>query len=281
MVKDAIDRLLGTFMQQCHHIIVPSESIKRMLGELYGVTEQVTVLPTGLDLTPYQAADGTAVRQKQGWGEQKVLISAGRLAKEKSWDVLIEAAAEVMGEVENVRLVILGEGDERRNLEKLAKKLGVADKVDLPGVVAFEEVPGYLAAADLFCFASVSETQGLVTMEAMSVGLPVVAVAASGTSDVVEDGMDGLLTDSDAHELAQAIIRVLQDDELREGLKTAALKKVDSFDIKKQSEQMVGVYHQAIESHANGRTIQVDKQKPLLIGKWYEILGMETNPFRL
>jgi glycosyltransferase involved in cell wall biosynthesis len=111
--------------------------------------------------------------------------------------------------------------------------------------------------------------------------LPVVAVAASGTSDVVEDGMDGLLTDSDAHELAQAIIRVLQDDELREGLKTAALKKVDSFDIKKQSGQMVGVYHQAIESHANGRTIQVDKQKPLLIGKWYEILGMETNPFRL
>jgi glycosyltransferase involved in cell wall biosynthesis len=114
----------------------------------------------------------------------------------------------------------------------------------------------------------------------MSVGLPVVAVDATGTSDVVKDGEDGLLTAEDAHELAQAIIRVLRDDDLRQKLKTAALHKVDSFDIRKQAEQMVGVYHQAIESHANGRHIQVDKQKPLLEGKWYEILGLETNPFR-
>ncbi len=280
MVKDAIDRLLGTFMQQCHHIIVPSESIKRMLADLYGVTAQVTVLPTGLDIEPYRAADGTAVRQKEGWGDEKVLISAGRLAKEKSWDVLIKAVAEVMAQVENVRLVILGEGDERRNLEKLAKKLEVADRVDLPGSVPFEEVPNYLAAADLFCFASLTETQGLVTMEAMAAGLPVVAVDATGTSDVVEDGEDGLLTSNDAHELAQAIIRMLQEDELREGLKTAALKKIDTFDIKKQAEQMVDVYHQAIEAHENGRTIQVDKKKPLLEGKWYEIIGLEENPFR-
>ncbi|MFZ0548234.1 MAG: glycosyltransferase [Candidatus Promineifilaceae bacterium] len=281
IVKEAIDRLLGTFMQQCHHIIVPSPSIKRMLADLYGVTEQVTVLPTGLDLHPYRSADGTAIRQKHGWGEETVLISAGRLAKEKNWNTLIKAAAEVIQEIPHVRLVILGEGDERRDLEKLAKELGVADKIELPGLVPFKDVPNYLAAADLFCFASVTETQGLVTMEAMAVGLPVVAVEAGGTADVIEDGKDGLLTADDPHALAQAIIHVLKDDQLRTSMQTAALDKSDTFDIKHQAEQLIDVYQQAIEAKKNGRVVQVDKQKPLLEGKWYELLGLEQNPFKI
>jgi glycosyltransferase involved in cell wall biosynthesis len=159
--------------------------------------------------------------------------------------------------------------------------LGVNDKINLPGLVPFEEIPEYLAAADLFSFASISETQGLVTMEAMAAGLPVVAVDASGTSDVVRDGKDGLLTENDPKDLAQAIVRVLQDNELRESLKAAALDKVESFDIKRQSAQMVAVYEKAIDAHRNGRLIQVDKRKPLLEGKWYEILGLDHNPFRI
>ncbi len=281
IVKEAIDRLLGTFMQQCHHIIVPSTSIKEMLADLYGVTEQVTVLPTGIDTAPYLSADGEAVRRREGWGDEKVLISVGRLAKEKNWETLIKAVAKVIQEDSNVRLVILGDGDEKRDLVKLSEKLGVSAKIDLPGLVPFEEVPNYLAGADLFCFASMSETQGLVTMEAMAAGLPVVAVDATGTSDVVEEGVDGLLTGNDVNELADAIIRVLREDELRSSLKTAALEKVESFAIKRQAEQMIGVYEKAIEAHRNGRLIQVDKQKPLLKGKWYEILGLEHNPFKI
>ena len=281
MVKEAIDRLLGTFMQQCHHIIVPSPSIKKMLAELYGLTEQVTVLPTGIDLAPYQLADGTRIRQKQGWGEEKILITVGRLAREKNWETLIKAAAQVIQQVPKVRLVILGDGDERSDLEKLAKELDITARVDFLGLIPFEEVPDYLAAADLFCFASATETQGLVTMEAMAAGLPVVAVKAGGTADVIEDGRDGLLTDDDPGALAQAIIRLLQDDDLRDSLQTAALKKVETFNIKHQAEQLVSVYWQAIEAKANGRLIQVDKQKPLLKEKWYELLGLEQNPFKI
>jgi glycosyltransferase involved in cell wall biosynthesis len=187
----------------------------------------------------------------------------------------------VIREIPHVRLVILGEGDERRDLEKLAKELGVAEKIELPGVVPFDEVPNYLAAADLFCFASVTETQGLVTMEAMAAGLPVVAINAGGTADVVENGRDALLTADDPHQLAQAIIRVLQDDELRQSLQTAASQKVETFDIKRLAEQLITVYQQAIEAQRDGRVIQVDKQKPLLEGKWYELLGLEQNPFKI
>jgi hypothetical protein len=78
-----------------------------------------------------------------------------------------------------------------------------------------------------------------------------------------------------------SIIRVLEDENLRGLLKTTALKKVETFNIKRQAEQLVSVYWQAIEDKAHGRLIQVDKQKPLLKEKWYELLGLEQNPFKI
>ncbi|MBK8984634.1 MAG: glycosyltransferase [Chloroflexi bacterium] len=96
-----------------------------------------------------------------------------------------------MGRHPNVRLALIGDGPDQSALEKLARKLNIADRVDFIGRVAFEEVPNYLKAADLFSFASITETQGLVTMEAMAANLPVVAVDASGTSDIVEHEKTG------------------------------------------------------------------------------------------
>lgn len=151
MVKDAIDRWLGVYMQQCQHIVVPSDSIRDLLAELYGVHERVTVIPTGIDLAPYaEAFDIQQFRQEKGWGDDKVMISAGRLAKEKNWHLLIEAAAEAIHQVPEARLVILGEGEERESLRKLIKELGMTERVELPGSVPFVEIPKYLLASDLF-----------------------------------------------------------------------------------------------------------------------------------
>jgi 1,2-diacylglycerol 3-alpha-glucosyltransferase len=280
MVKEVIDRWLGEFMQQCHHIIVPSESIRQLLADLYGVREQVTAIPTGIDMSPYQAARQSDIRQQRGWGQDKVLISVGRLAKEKNWHILLEATAAVVAAVPDTRLIILGDGEERDDLRKQARQLGIADRLELPGTVPFDQVPDYLFAADLFCFASTTETQGLVTLEAMAADLPVVAVAASGTSDVIRHETEGLLTENDSQALAQAIIRVLRDEALREALRQAARKQAESYDIRRQAEHLIAAYQQAKVDKKAGRMIQVDRQKPLLKGKWYEQLGMTQNPFR-
>jgi glycosyltransferase involved in cell wall biosynthesis len=280
IVKEVIDRWLGVFMQQCQHIVVPSESIRDLLSELYGVHEYVTVIPTGIDLTPYsRPTDRHHFRQQKGWGEDKVLISVGRLAQEKNWPLLLEAVAEVMQVIPNTRLVILGDGEERDSLQNQAQELGIAEQVELPGSVPFAEVPKHLFAADLFCFASITETQGLVTLEAMAANLPVVAVAGSGTSDVITHQVEGLLTDNDASALAQAIIRALQDDDLRQSLRTAARVKTHTYDTKRQAERLIGVYEQAIADKKANRFVQVDRQKPMLTGHWYELLGLEENPF--
>ena len=264
MVKTAIHRWLSDYMRDCHHIIVPSNSIKQMLADEYGVTKQITPLPTGINLAPYRAADSQTVRQKRGWGDDTVLISIGRLAKEKNWDTLIRAVAKVMQTRDSLRLVLIGEGDERKSLQKLARDLGVSDKVEFTGIVPYEEVPAHLKAANLFCFASVTETQGLVTMEAMAADLPVVAVEATGTNDAVEAGRDGILTENNVDALAQGLAQVIDNQELMVQLKEAAQRRAADFDMVRQAERLIAVYEQAAEDHKAGRTIAMPKPAKFL-----------------
>ena len=230
-VKGVITEWLRDYLQHCQHIITPSNSIKQMFTD-HGVIDRVTTIPTGIDLAPFRAADGQSLREERGWGKDKVLISVGRLAVEKNWSTLLAAAGQVMRQHREVRLVIIGEGEEHNALLHQAQELGIADRVDFTGLVPFADIPRYLKAADLFCFASVTETQGLVTMEAMAAGLPVVAVNATGTRDEVEHGQEGLLTDNDSAALAQAIHQVIEDETLWQQFRQAAGKKAAAFDIR-------------------------------------------------
>jgi glycosyltransferase involved in cell wall biosynthesis len=136
--------------------------------------------------------------------------------------------------------------------------LGIADKVKFTGRIPFEQIPDHLKAADLFVFASITETQGLVTMEAMATGLPVVAVDAPGTSDAVENDQEGLLTENDSDALAQAIRQVLADEAMFARFKSAAVEKTKTFDLVAQAQKAVNVYEQAIEDKKAGWQFQID-----------------------
>ncbi len=199
------------------------------------------------------------MRRNQGWVDDTVLISVGRLAKEKNWLTLLQAVAEVIKERPDVRLVLLGDGAQRSDLESFAKDQGISDRVNFMGTVPFEDVPIYLKASDLFCFAPVTETQGLVTMEAMAAGIPIVAVAATGTSDEIEHDVQGLLTQNDSAELAQATLDVLNDEVLYPRLQQEAIQKANSFDIIVQTEKVLAVYQQAIEDKKANRRVMKDK----------------------
>lgn len=277
LVKQVIDRWIGDYMTQCQHVVVPSESIKQLLKETYGVTEGITAVPTGIDVATYQQADAGDIRQRHGWAEDdKILISLGRLAKEKNWQTLITAVAPVIQKHPNVRLVVLGEGEERDGLEKLAKKLNMTQRINLIGSVPFDEVPNYLKAADLFCFASVTETQGLVTLEAMAAGLPIVAVDATGTSDAVTNGEQGLLTANDSEAITSTLLRLLEDEGLCQKLAEAAERKANDFDSEKQAKRLVQVYEQAIEAQKAGFHIHIDAQKPIFSLDWRQLLEVDS-----
>lgn len=273
-LRDAVDIWLGEYMQKCHHIIVPSESMKVLLHEEYGLTDQVTAIPTGVDIRPYQTADGRAIRAARGWGTDRILISIGRLAPEKNWKTLLEAFARALPVHPDLRLVLIGEGPSQDELKQLAEKLNLAPRVEFVGRLPFEQIPHYLKAADLFGFASTTETQGLVTMEALAASLPVVAVNATGTRDVIRHEREGLLTENNSDALADAICRVMADQTLYQNLKTAAEAHARDFDLTHQSARLLDVYQQAIEDKKANRTVTVPKAKTLLN------VALGTGPLR-
>jgi 1,2-diacylglycerol 3-alpha-glucosyltransferase len=260
-VKDAIKTWLDGYMRRCQHIVAPSESIRQKLMEEHGVTGSITVVPTGIDLNLFRKADGGKIRSKNGWNQKKVLISIGRLVKEKNWKTLLKAVKMVVETHPDVCLALIGDGDERESLEHYAQELGISNHVEFIGKVPFDEVPGYLKAADLFCFASRSETQGLVTMEAMSAGLPVVALDGTGTRDVVTDGVEGFLTEDYSEALSKSICKVLEDENLRERFKRAVESKSTTFSIEEQAKRLVQVYQEAIEARKANLFVKFEQEE--------------------
>lgn len=147
-----------------------------------------------------------------------ILTAVGRLTRQKGFDLLIEAFARIASRHPEWKLVIWGEGDDRKSLEALRDALDMTDRVELPGVT---QRPGlWVETADVFVLSSRYEGWGIVLLEAMASGLPVVSFACEwGPSDMVEHGEDGLLVPTnDVDALADALSRVLSDDELRSRL---------------------------------------------------------------
>lgn len=257
-LKNTVMTWMREFMRKCQHIVIPSESMASVLINDFGLVDRYTVIPTGIDITPYKKANGSALRAEWNWGDDKIIISAGRLAEEKNWVTLLEAFAIAQKTQPAIRLVLLGDGPQAEALRRLAGELEIQERVTFVGKVPFEEVPNYLKAADLFSFASITETQGLVTLEAMAAGLPAVAVDAAGTRDILEDGKQGFLTQNDPQDLASKIVEVVASPSLMSKFKSAALRTSRAFDNTRLARKMLKVYEQAIEDKKNEQYVTVE-----------------------
>ena len=265
--QDAVQNFLNqtvhdwveNYIRKCNHIIVPSKSMLEILKSQFGLESQYTVIPTGIDLTPFKQSNGHKIRKQLGWDSDFVMISVGRLSKEKNWEFLLSAASQVIQTQPKFRVALLGDGPDRENLEEYAAQLGIRDRVHFLGEVSFEDVPAYLDAADFFGFSSTSETQGLVTLEALAAALPVVAVDASGTRDILEHEKQGLLVEEDVHAFSNAILQLRRNRSLRKKFSRAAINRAGEFDINAQANRLVDVYHQAIQDKKANRKVKLLK----------------------
>ena len=260
-LKETVETLLKEYIRRCQHIVIPSESMKEILVRDYGLRDRFTVIPTGIDLEPYLKADGSKLRSRMGWNSDKVLVSTGRLVEEKNWTVLLQAAQKAREKHTDLRVVLIGDGPQRKELEKLVSELGMTGRVTFTGQLPFSEVAVHLKAADLFGFSSVTETQGLVTMEAMAAGLPVVAVDASGTRDIVQDGKQGYLVQNDADALAKSIIGIFESPDRMHKFRTNALKRAAAFGVENCTKQLVDVYKQAIQDKADDQFVHIEDER--------------------
>ncbi len=199
------------FANESNLVIVPTAGVRARLVA-HGVEAPVEVIPTGVDPPSARDEPTQEVRRRLGLPERDlILLYVGRLAKEKNGGLLLRAARAALQEAPHVSLALVGEGDEERPLRQQAGRLGLSARVRFVGPVPHRAVGDWYRAADLFVFPSVSETQGLVVLEAMAHGLPVLAIRSVGTTDFIEDGASGALVGSSDEEFIKRLLRLLRD----------------------------------------------------------------------
>ncbi|MBU0580268.1 MAG: glycosyltransferase family 4 protein, partial [Candidatus Margulisbacteria bacterium] len=243
-------RVSRDYCNGCNWVITPSEAMKKEL-ETYGVKSEISVIPTGIDITMKEKGQAEAARERYGISpEQKILMYAGRLGKEKNIDFLLRSFRKVVQKNENCIFVIAGDGPYRKNLEWLTKALHLERKVFFTGYLNKEDIASLYKAASLFIFASVTETQGLVIGEAMDMGTPVVAVNAMGIADVIEGDKGGLASSLDVHEFSEKILTLLNDENLYQQKAAETVKIGDEMCTEIMANKLIDGYEKILATKA-------------------------------
>nr|WP_245354118.1 glycosyltransferase [Brachybacterium sacelli] len=222
--------------------LATSQSMKQELAEK-GIAD-LHVVRRGVDTQTFHprfASEAMRERLTQGHPDKKLLVFVGRLAAEKE----IHTLRPMMDRRDDVALAIVGDGPYRTELEQHFAGTSTL----FPGFMEGEELASAFASADAFVFPSVTETLGLVILEGMASGLPVVAARSGPTMEQVTDGVNGLLFDSKDEASLDAALTRLGDTELRGGIRAAARAEAEKFSWENASDDLLRYYEMAIEKH--------------------------------
>lgn len=223
------------FFERADAVIAPSVPTREHLLETVGLTAApVHVVPNGIDLERFRPVDPTAFLEAHGLSRDRPLVGyTGRHGYEKRLDELVAAAADL-----DVQLVLGGDGPARRDLERQAERLG-AD-VQFLGFLERADLPAFYSALDAFAFPSQVETQGLVALEAIACGTPVVAADAGALSQTVEDGETGFHFESgDVADFRATIRRTL---DRADSLSETCLTHRETIGVEAAVDQLEGIY---------------------------------------
>jgi glycosyltransferase involved in cell wall biosynthesis len=243
-------------------MVVPSHPMHHILKR-YGITTPTEVIPTGIEPASFVPGDREAFRKNHGIPQDRpVLLFLGRVAHEKNIGFLLKAVDRVRKEIANVLLLIAGEGPARESLELEIKKLGLGENVSFIGYLdRATELNSCYRAADIFIFSSRTETQGLVLLEAMAQGVPVVSTAELGTRDVLQEGAGVWIAQEEVADFAGKVIKMLGDEPARKDLGDAGRDYAHEWSAAKQAQRMLGFYHAVL----NSSTEKVNKQLAPLV----------------
>ena len=193
-------------------IVAPSEPMRALLVD-YGVSTRIEVIPTGLPADRYLPGDGARFRERFGIPtDRPLLLYVGRVAHEKNIEFLLQAFVALRRRASDAMLVIAGEGPAREHLQSRVTRLAISPDVHFIGYLDRESgLADCYAAADVFVFASRTETQGLVLLEALAQGRPVVSTAHLGTASILQAGCGARVAPEKPDPFAQAIADILDD----------------------------------------------------------------------
>lgn len=242
---------------RCDHLVCVSSALARQAHDLVSSHAATTVIYNGVDTDRFAPLGLKAeFRRQLGLPESNVvLLSVGALASEKGIPELIEAFNVLSINRPGARLVVIGDGPLRAEIEELAVRLGCHERVALPGAVTDKEVAGYMQAADVLVHPSHAEGLPNVVLEAMACGLPVVASNVGGIPEVVVPDETGLLVPpQDAPALVRALEELLADNDLALAMGNAGRQRVMKRHCwKRNAREHLQLYREAIETRQGGR----------------------------
>lgn len=227
--EKVVPSYISSFARKCDYVFAPTDGMKDYLHFCCDIPRcKIGVLPTGLEKEEYREDpdEVSNIRRQYIKNGEYLFVSVSRIAHEKNIAFLIEAVKRLKTKTDiPFKLLMIGEGPERENLKKACDSEGLKE-IDFIGQVPNPEIRNYCRAADAFLFASKSETQGIVIIEALAVGTPVIAVDATGVRDVVISGVNGILTNDDVYEFTDSIYSFMRgeiniDDFSKEAVETA------------------------------------------------------------
>lgn len=248
-----IEGYLKSFFKNCHHIFAPTAGMESYLAENCGYErEKISVLPTGLADESFQPDQKAAleIRNRFGAKECPLFITVSRMAKEKNVPFLLQSVRrfkETYGK--DFRFLLVGDGPDRKELEEMARKLGLSGEVFFTGKLENKLLKDYYGAADAFLFASRSETQGIVLLEAFAAKTPVIGVNATGVSDLIDDGKNGFLVPENMDIFSDRMHLLITDGLLCNNLKKGAKDSAVKFNESNIAEEALRQYNRVIEEY--------------------------------
>lgn len=222
----------GISRRQCNAVdavVSPSGPMAEVLRD-YGVRTPIEVIATGLDMERFRGGNGRRFRAERGIpAARPVVLHVGRVAHEKNIGFVVDAFSRIRSSVADALLIIAGEGPALESLRVAVSAAALGDSVMFVGYLDRErELLDCYRSADAFVFASNTETQGLVILEAMAVGTPVVSTAVLGTKDVLQKGPSGaIVVPEDREAFAAAVVRILRSPALKRKLGAAGRRFVE------------------------------------------------------
>jgi 1,2-diacylglycerol 3-alpha-glucosyltransferase len=266
------------YANQADAVIVPTDSIIPIVRGWGVVNKNITSVMTGVEEDEFSGADRDMIRKKYGIAEDEVvLLLVSRLTSEKNVEFVMRAVSPLLSGVPGIlfrlrergiktKLLVCGGGDLLPKLQKFAKDEEIDDKIIFTGEVERQERKHYFAAGDMFVYGSKSETQGMIISEAMYMGLPVVAVSATGIVDQVRDGETGFLVAEDSpcgiattslpysgipqgeNKFTEAVEKLIIDENLRKKFGEAGKQIAhESMTSSKCTEKLLKIYWGTIE----------------------------------
>lgn len=205
---------LHTFLRHCDFVFSPTAGIRDYLETICKVPgHRLGILPTGIENRNFCVTEEEKNRIRRKYlpegltGDIPLLLTVSRMAQEKNVTFLLESIAMLKRRYRKpFRMVLVGDGPDRVRYEKLCKELDITEETVFTGMLPNQETAAYFGAADAFLFASKTETQGIVILEAFAGGTPVLAVRASGVEDLVDTGVNGVLTEEDREAYCSALL---------------------------------------------------------------------------